>query len=150
MTGSKSSLRRCKSKGLRFIPSKRSKAASVGDLLAAGSRWRASEVSNIDHHGEQRCATLHLITARPWLSSVMRTPLALPPPLDRSSAMRRHFTQTQSLEERLAEEAKRLHEQAELLPHGNLREAVERKARQAETGSHISEWLRSPGLRVPT
>jgi hypothetical protein len=37
-----------------------------------------------------------------------------------------------------------------LLPHGNLREAVERKARQAETGSHISEWLRSPGLRVPT
>jgi hypothetical protein len=64
--------------------------------------------------------------------------------------MRRHFTQTQSLEERLAEEAKRLHEQAELLPHGNLREAVERKARQAETGSHISEWLRTPSLRAPT
>jgi hypothetical protein len=24
-----------------------------------------------------------------------------------------------------------------------------RKARQAETGSHMSEWLRSPGLRPP-
>jgi hypothetical protein len=24
-----------------------------------------------------------------------------------------------------------------------------RKARQAETGSHMSEWLRSPGLRSP-
>ncbi|MEY9135986.1 hypothetical protein ACVMII_004887 [Bradyrhizobium diazoefficiens] len=63
--------------------------------------------------------------------------------------MRRHSTQTKSLEGRLAEEAKRLHEQAELLPHGNLREAVERNARQAETASHISEWLRSPGLQPP-
>ena len=25
-----------------------------------------------------------------------------------------------------------------------------RKARQAETGSHVSAWLRSPGLRSPT
>jgi hypothetical protein len=24
-----------------------------------------------------------------------------------------------------------------------------RKARQAETGSHMSEWLRSPGLQPP-
>jgi hypothetical protein len=24
-----------------------------------------------------------------------------------------------------------------------------RRARQAETGSHMSEWLRSPGLRAP-
>jgi hypothetical protein len=24
-----------------------------------------------------------------------------------------------------------------------------RRARRAETGSHISEWLRSPGLRPP-
>ena len=64
--------------------------------------------------------------------------------------MRRRFTQTQSLEERLADEAKRLHEQAELLPHGVLRDAFERKARLAETASHISDWLRSPGLRVPT
>jgi hypothetical protein len=63
--------------------------------------------------------------------------------------LRRHFKQTQSLEERLANEAKRLHEEAELLPPGDLRDAVEREARQAETGSHISEWLRSPGLQPP-
>ncbi|WP_271605615.1 hypothetical protein [Bradyrhizobium sp. CCBAU 11434] len=63
--------------------------------------------------------------------------------------MRRRNQQTTSLEERLATEAKRLREQAALLPHGHLRETVERRARQAETGSHISEWLRSPGLRAP-
>lgn len=62
---------------------------------------------------------------------------------------RRRFKQTQSLEERHADEAKRLREQAELLPPGGLRDTVERKARQAETGSHISEWLESPGLQPP-
>ena len=59
----------------------------------------------------------------------------------------RRFEQTRSLEELLANEAKRWREQAALLPPGALRHAVERKARQAETGSHISEWLRSPGLQ---
>ena len=62
---------------------------------------------------------------------------------------RRRFTQVQNLEERLAEEAKRLREQAEALPHGAIRDAALRRARQAETGSHMSEWLRSPGLRSP-
>jgi hypothetical protein len=37
-----------------------------------------------------------------------------------------------------------------LLPPGALREQVLRKARQCETGSHMSEWLRSPGLQPPT
>jgi len=63
---------------------------------------------------------------------------------------RRRFSQTQSLEERLADEAKRLREQANLLPHGAVRDQVLRKARQAETGSHMSEWLRSPELQPPT
>lgn len=62
---------------------------------------------------------------------------------------RRRFKQVQSLEERLAEEAKRLKEEAKLLPVGAAREAVLRKARQCETGSHISDWLRSPGLQPP-
>lgn len=62
---------------------------------------------------------------------------------------RRRFTQTVSLEERLAGEAKRLPEQAKALPHGPQREDLLRKARQAETGSHMSEWLRSPGLQPP-
>ena len=63
--------------------------------------------------------------------------------------LRRRFKQTQSLEERLAEEAKRLREEAKLLPPGALREEIIRKARQAETGSHMNEWLTSPGLRPP-
>ena len=48
----------------------------------------------------------------------------------------RRFKQTQSLEERLAAEAKRLREEAELLPRGLAREQLLRKARQAETGPH--------------
>jgi hypothetical protein len=63
---------------------------------------------------------------------------------------RRRFKQTQSLEERLAEEAKRLREEAKSLPPAAQRENLLRKARQAETGSHMSEWLRSPGLQPPT
>jgi hypothetical protein len=62
---------------------------------------------------------------------------------------RRRFKQTEILEVRLAEEAKRLREEARSLPQGAAREALLRKARQAETGSHMSEWLRSPGLRPP-
>jgi len=62
---------------------------------------------------------------------------------------RRRFKQSNSLEERLTDEAKRLREAAKLLPPGAVREQILRKARQAETGSHISEWLRSPGLKPP-
>jgi hypothetical protein len=61
--------------------------------------------------------------------------------------LRRRFKHTLSLEERLSEEAKRLREEAKLLPPGTVREALSRKARQAETGSHMSEWLRSPELQ---
>nr|WP_084302888.1 MULTISPECIES: hypothetical protein [unclassified Bradyrhizobium] len=62
---------------------------------------------------------------------------------------RRRFKHTLSLEERLAREAERLREQAKKLPHGLERETLLRKARQAETGSHMSEWLTSPGLQPP-
>ena len=60
---------------------------------------------------------------------------------------RRRLKQVKSLEERLADEAKRLREEARLLQPGAVREALLRKARQAETGAHVSEWLRSPGLQ---
>jgi hypothetical protein len=63
---------------------------------------------------------------------------------------RRRFNQTKSLEERLSEEAKRLRAEAKLLPPGAERDALIRKARQAETGSHMTEWLTSPGLQPPT
>jgi hypothetical protein len=41
---------------------------------------------------------------------------------------RRRFTQTEELEDRLAEEAKRLRAKAELLPPGAVRDALIRKA----------------------
>lgn len=63
--------------------------------------------------------------------------------------LRRRFKQTKSLEERLAQEAQRLREQAKALPPGPDRDILLQKARQAETGSHMSEWLRSPGLQPP-
>jgi hypothetical protein len=62
---------------------------------------------------------------------------------------RRSFKQRASLEYRLSQEAMRLREQARLLRPGGEREDAIRKARQAEVGAHISEWLRSPGLRPP-
>jgi hypothetical protein len=62
---------------------------------------------------------------------------------------RRSFTQLLTLENRLAYEAKRLRAQAKAMPHGPDRDAMIRKARQAETGSQMSQWLRSPGLRPP-
>lgn len=62
---------------------------------------------------------------------------------------RRRIKQTTSLEERLAEQAQRLGEEAKSLPPGIERERAIRKARQAETGAHISEWLNSPGLHPP-
>ena len=62
---------------------------------------------------------------------------------------RRRIKQALSLEERLSEEAKRLREEARVLPPGTVREALLRKARQCETGSHMSEWLRSPELQPP-
>ena len=60
------------------------------------------------------------------------------------------FTPSKSFEQLLAAEAKLLREEAKLLPPGAVRDATIRAARQAETGSHINEWLRSPGLRPPT
>jgi hypothetical protein len=62
---------------------------------------------------------------------------------------RRRFNQKPSLEERLAAEAKRLRVEARLLPPGPTRDEIIRRARLAETGSRLSEWLRSPGLRPP-
>ena len=85
-----------------------------------------------------------------WLISVKGTPVARLLIITEGKRMTLHrhrFKQNQSLEERLASEAKQLREQAALLPPGALREEVLRKARQAETGSRRSEWWRSHGLR---
>lgn len=63
--------------------------------------------------------------------------------------MRDRFKQRDPLEARLAAEAERLREEAELVPPGATRDEMLRKARQAETGAQMSEWLRSPGLQPP-
>jgi hypothetical protein len=64
--------------------------------------------------------------------------------------LRRRVKHTLTFEERLAEEARRFREEAERLPIGsNARNLLLRRARQAETASHINEWLRSPGLASP-
>ena len=62
---------------------------------------------------------------------------------------RRHFKQSDLLADRLAEEAAKLRKEAQGTPPGIARERLIRRARQAETGSRVSEWLRSPGLQPP-
>jgi hypothetical protein len=57
--------------------------------------------------------------------------------------------QIESFEERLAEDAKRLREEAKLFPPGAARDRTLREARQAETGSHVSAWLGSSGIPQP-
>lgn len=64
-------------------------------------------------------------------------------------SQRRRFKQTLSLEERLAQAAARMREEAKELPPGPEREALLKKARQTDTGAHVSEWLSSPGLQPP-
>jgi hypothetical protein len=66
------------------------------------------------------------------------------------SMQRRFLIVTQSLEERLGIQAQRLRKQARGTPPGVERDRLIRNARMAETGSHLSEWRRSPGLRAPT
>ena len=64
--------------------------------------------------------------------------------------MRKRSIQTKSLEERLAEHATRLREEAKVLPPGVVREAILRRAEKAETGAQMKAWLLSPGARRVT
>jgi hypothetical protein len=78
----------------------------------------------------------------------MRTPVALPPILksmEQRMPERRRFTQTTSLEERLAKEATQLRKQARGTPPGVERDLLVRKARRAikiaQTGVHDAAQL---------
>lgn len=66
------------------------------------------------------------------------------------SQRRNRIKHIASFEDRLAGEAYRLKERTKELPQGKDRDQLLRKARQAETASHISAWLSSPGLAAPT
>jgi hypothetical protein len=63
---------------------------------------------------------------------------------------RRRFKQTQSLKDRLILFARNASKKASELPPGPAHDDLLRKARQAETASHIEEWVNSPGLQSPT
>jgi hypothetical protein len=54
-----------------------------------------------------------------------------------------------SFEDRLAEEKKRLEQQAALAPNGLLKDQLRREIRQLETASHLKEWVSSSGLQAP-
>ncbi len=62
---------------------------------------------------------------------------------------RRRFKQEASLRERLAAFAEEMREKAALLPPGELKDELLKKARQAETAQHLEDWANSPGLQPP-
>ena len=62
---------------------------------------------------------------------------------------RRRITHKASFQERLAQEAQRLQEQAKKLPSGEDQELILRRLRQVEIALNINWWLTSPGLRSP-
>jgi hypothetical protein len=52
-------------------------------------------------------------------------------------------------DERLQMAANKAREPAQCLPDGEERDALLKKARQAETAAHLNEWLTSPGQQSP-
>jgi hypothetical protein len=64
---------------------------------------------------------------------------------------RRRVKQNLPLEYRIAERVDDLRARVEALPQGSKeRERIERRMRQACTGSQINEWLRSAGSKPPS
>jgi hypothetical protein len=68
---------------------------------------------------------------------------------ERAMQVRRRLKQALSLNDRLKIFSDHLKAQASRLPPGPEQDALFKKARIAETASHIDEWANSPGLRPP-
>ena len=62
---------------------------------------------------------------------------------------RRRFKQNISFHDRLTTWADQVREQANSLPPGPERDALLKKASQADTASHLDDWANSPGLQPP-
>jgi len=62
---------------------------------------------------------------------------------------RRRFKQQVSLQDRIAEWAIGIREQANRMRPGPQRDELLRKLRQAETAMHLQDWANSPGLQPP-
>jgi hypothetical protein len=61
----------------------------------------------------------------------------------------RRFRENASLDQRLTEKAQRLRKEAQGTPSGVTRDELIRQAQQAETASHMLEWLSAPSLHPP-
>jgi hypothetical protein len=62
---------------------------------------------------------------------------------------RRRFKQQLTLKDRLDAWSRTVRAQAEQIPPGPEREALLKKAGQAETASRLDYWANSPGLQPP-
>ena len=62
---------------------------------------------------------------------------------------RRRFKNILTFPDRLADFAREARERAEELPPSHEKDELIRKARQAETASHLDEWLNSAELQPP-
>ena len=63
--------------------------------------------------------------------------------------MQRRRSLPHIFEENIAAEKAKLEAQVAKLKPGPQMDALLRKIRQLNTASHMSDWLRSPGLRSP-
>jgi hypothetical protein len=62
---------------------------------------------------------------------------------------RKRIKQATSLRDRVVSFAKEAKAKADLLPPGREREDMMKKARQADTASHLDKWSNSMGLQPP-
>jgi hypothetical protein len=62
---------------------------------------------------------------------------------------RRRFKQFLSLKDRLTLWAEKVRKVAGQLPPGHEKEALLKKARQADTAAHLDDWANSLGLKPP-
>ena len=54
-----------------------------------------------------------------------------------------------SIEQKWHQQSETARDEAEKLPPGKARDALERKARQLETASQLNQWLSSTELKPP-
>ena len=63
--------------------------------------------------------------------------------------MQRRRSKPHTFEQNIAAEKSKLEAQLAKLKPGPEMEAVRKKIRQLDTAAHISDWLRTPGLKSP-
>ena len=64
--------------------------------------------------------------------------------------MQRRRSAPHTFEDNIAAEKTRLEAKLAGLKPGPQMDALQKKIRQLDTASHMSEWLSSPGLQAPT